>query len=200
MSRIDQISGIVSGAVGVCVAVIDQTVKSLAITAYSRVTHKLAHSLGFVAFTGTCCDRLTVPLCDTFGIQFGHDMQLAIQLFAVAVEPEWEPAFGEFGWLWVSLGAITIFIAFRLFQRNREQERVRIAHQKRWGQRDGESTKDWQSRVKLQEEEIENRRREHEIKVQQNREQAVTRGSRRSVYNDRGEFDPPGGWGAMGPG
>jgi hypothetical protein len=38
MSRIDQISGIVSGAVGVCVAVMDQTVKSLAIAAYGRVT------------------------------------------------------------------------------------------------------------------------------------------------------------------
>ena len=58
MSRIDQISGIVSGAVEVCVAVIDQTVKSLAITAYSRVTHKLAYSLGFTAFTETCCDGL----------------------------------------------------------------------------------------------------------------------------------------------
>jgi hypothetical protein len=42
MSRIDQISGIISGAVGVCVAVIDQTVKSLVIAAYSRVTAKTA--------------------------------------------------------------------------------------------------------------------------------------------------------------
>ena len=47
MSRIDQISGIVSGAVEVCVAVIDQTVKSLAITAYSRVTVRTLIRQGF---------------------------------------------------------------------------------------------------------------------------------------------------------
>jgi hypothetical protein len=178
----------------------EQTVRHLAGAAYRPVTARRPSLLAFKEFLLDCCDSLTVLWSDTFGIQFGHNMQSATQLFAAAVEPEWEPAFGEFGWLWISLGALAIFIAYKLFQRNREQERARIEHEKQWGQRDGESTEDWQSRVKLQEEEIENWRREREIKAQRNREQSLTRRSRRSVYNDRGDFDPPGGWGAMGPG
>jgi len=53
MSRIDQTSGI---AVGVCVAVMPQTVKTPASTAYGRVTPELANSLRFMASLGTYCD------------------------------------------------------------------------------------------------------------------------------------------------
>jgi len=127
-------------------------------------------------------------------------MQPRIQIITTAVEPEWEPALGEFGWLWITLIGLAVFTSFKLVQRNREQERARIEHEKTWGQRDGESTEDWKSRVKLQEEEIEKWKLDREIRVKRSIEQASNRRSRGSAYNSRGDFDPPGGWGGMGPG
>jgi len=59
MSRIDQISGIAAGAVGVCVVSIPRTVETLAGKAYGRVTPKLAYSLRFMASLGTYCDTPT---------------------------------------------------------------------------------------------------------------------------------------------
>lgn len=62
MSRIDQISGIISGVVGVCVAVMDQTVKSLVITAYRRVTAETRICSGFRRFGNTRCDVVRMKL------------------------------------------------------------------------------------------------------------------------------------------
>ncbi len=59
MSRIDQTSGTTAGAVGVCVAVMPQTVKTPAGNAYGRVTPELAYSLRFMASLGTYCDTPT---------------------------------------------------------------------------------------------------------------------------------------------
>jgi len=124
------------------------------------------------------------------------------QIVAVTPEPEWEPALGEYGWLWILILGVAIFVGYKLVQRRREQEEERLRHERMWGQHEGESTEQWQARIKKQEEDIEKWKRERQMKasMRQSRNQNQKRRSRSSAYNERGEFDPPGGWGGMGPG
>jgi hypothetical protein len=125
-----------------------------------------------------------------------------LQIVAVTPEPEWEPVLGEYGWLWILILGVAIFIGYTLVQQRREQEEERLRRERMWGQHEGESTEQWQARVKKQEEDIEKWKRERQMKalMRQSRNQNQKRRSRGSVYNERGEFDPPGGWGGMGPG
>jgi hypothetical protein len=119
---------------------------------------------------------------------------------AVTPEPEWEPALGEYGWLWILMVGSAIFIGYKVIQRRRYQEDARQRHEWMWGQREGESTEEWQTRVTKQEEDREKWKREREQKATSRQAQTHKRRSRGSVFNERGEFDPPGGWGGMGPG
>lgn len=108
---------------------------------------------------------------------------------------EWEPAFGTYGWLWITLAGIAVFTGYKFVRRRIDQAESERRHEKIWGRRQGETEEHWSVRVQ--------RQKDEELKLEHQwdaraREQANRR-PRRSTYNSRGDFDPPGGWGAMGP-
>jgi len=39
-----------------------------------------------------------------------------LQIVAVTPEPEWEPVLGEYGWLWILILGVAIFIGYKLVQ------------------------------------------------------------------------------------
>ena len=84
-------------------------------------------------------------------------------------EEEWEPALGTYGWLWITLAGTAGFVGYKFVRRRMDQTEALRRHEEIWGQRPDET------------------------------EDQTARRSRRSAYNSRGDFDPPGGWGAMGP-
>ena len=127
-------------------------------------------------------------------------MEVSFNQIVAATEPEWEPALGEYGWLWVLLVVSAAYTTFKLVQRKREQVERRRRFEALWGQREGESVDDWQARLKKRDEDREKWKRERERKARQRLSDGQWRSSRGSAYNERGEFDPPGGWGAAGPG
>jgi flagellar biosynthesis/type III secretory pathway M-ring protein FliF/YscJ len=118
---------------------------------------------------------------------------------AVSTEEEWEPALGTYGWLWVTLAGIAVFVGYKFVQRRIDQAAERRRHEERWGQRPEETEEQWQLRVQRQKEDDLKQRQEWEARERARARQQATRRSRGSVYNSRGDFDPPGGWGAMGP-
>jgi hypothetical protein len=74
-------------------------------------------------------------------------------------------------------------------------------HEAIWGQRSGETGEQWKVRVQSQKDEElkRNQEWEAEAKARAGSSKRMYRRSERSAYNSRGDFDPPGGWGAMGP-
>lgn len=116
--------------------------------------------------------------------------------FSATSQTEWEPAFGEYGWLWISLVILASYIVIIRIRNNRSRERARVSYEAIWGQREGESIKEWKTRVKSMEVEIASDDKRRRLRVEEkNKQWAATRGTR-----GRGDFEPPGGWGAMGPG
>lgn len=123
------------------------------------------------------------------------------QLLSVESGPqdEWEPALGTYGWLWITLAGIAVFIGYKYVQRRIDQAAERRRHEERWGQRPEETEEQWQLRVQRQKEDDLKQRQEWEARDRARARQQAARRSRRSAYNSHGDFDPPGGWGAMGP-
>jgi len=119
--------------------------------------------------------------------------------FAVSTEEEWEPALGTYGWLWITLAGIAVFVGYKYVQRRIDQAAERRRHEKKWGQRAEETEELWQLRVQRQKEDDLKQRQKWEARDRARARQQAARRSRRSTYNSRGDFDPPGGWGAMGP-
>jgi hypothetical protein len=118
---------------------------------------------------------------------------------AVQSEEGWEPAFGTYGWLWITLVGIAGFMGYKLVRRRMDQAEELRRHEKIWGQRPDETEAQWKVRVQSQKDEELKRNQEWEAEARTRASQRIYRRSNRSAYNSRGDFDPPGGWGAMGP-
>jgi membrane protein involved in colicin uptake len=122
-------------------------------------------------------------------------MNLFTHQIVVAVNEDTEPALGTYGWVWVLAIGIGVFALYKRHQYKQEQAQAAEHHKYMWEQRPGETVEAWQERLKEQELERKERSR-------QANERAVRRSyrnSRGSSHNRRGDFDPPGGWGGMGP-
>jgi hypothetical protein len=110
-------------------------------------------------------------------------------------DQEIEPALGTYGWVWLLLIGLGLFVLYKRYQRKKDKAEAEARHQFMWGQRPGETIEVWQERV----EQLENRQKEWERKERERASRPATRRARVSSYNHRGDFDPPGGWGGMGP-
>ena len=113
-------------------------------------------------------------------------------------QDEWEPLLGTYGWVWISLTGVALFIGYKVFQRRREEASKRQQHEEKWGQRPEESNEQWQVRVERQLAEDRQRRAEWDARARAGEQAARSRLSRDMARGSR-EFDPPGGWGATGP-
>ena len=120
-------------------------------------------------------------------------------VMAVQSEEEWEPALGTYGWLWITLAGIAGFVGYKFVRRRMDQAEALRRHEEIWGQRSDETEEQWKARVQSQKDEELKRKREWEARARTRASEQTARRSRRSAYNSRGDFDPPGGWGAMGP-
>lgn len=120
-------------------------------------------------------------------------------VMAVQSEEEWEPALGTYGWLWITLAGIEGFVGYKFVRRRMNQAEALRQHEEIWGQRLDETEEQWKARVQSQKDEELKRKREWEARARTRASEQTARRSRRSAYNSRGDFDPPGGWGAMGP-
>ena len=118
---------------------------------------------------------------------------------AVQSEEEWEPALGTYGWLWITLAGTAGFVGYKFVRRWMDQTEALRRHEEIWGQRPDETEEQWKARVQSQKDEELKRNREWEARSKTRASEQTARRSRRSAYNSRGDFDPPGGWGAMGP-
>jgi hypothetical protein len=113
-----------------------------------------------------------------------------------------QPALGEYGWVWVTLVGVAGWLAWRRFNKWRDQREEQRQHDERWGQRDGETTEAWQARVAQQkaddarrEQQWNNERMQREMRNREYRARRAQRGR-----GGRGDFEAPGGWGGLGPG
>jgi len=122
-------------------------------------------------------------------------MNLFFHQIAPAVEEDMEPLLGTYGWVWVLMVGVGLFALYKRYQRKKEKAEAEKLHQHIWGQRPGETVDAWQARLEQQELE----RKEWERRANERRARRSTRNSRGTSYNGRGDFDPPGGWGGMGP-
>jgi len=122
-------------------------------------------------------------------------MNLFTHRIVAAVNEDTEPALGTYGWVWVLAIGVGVFAVYKRYQRKKEKAEAEKLHQHIWGQRPGETVEAWQERLKEQELE----RKEWERKANERRARRSYRSSRGSSQNRRGDFDPPGGWGGMGP-
>ena len=111
---------------------------------------------------------------------------------------EWEPLFGTYGWLWISIAAVAVFVAYKLIQRRIDNAAEKRRHQEKWGQRPDESHEQWQVRVEIQREEDRKRQEEWDARARA-REQSARRRLSRDLSRGHRDFDAPGGWGATGP-
>ena len=114
---------------------------------------------------------------------------------AVQSEEEWEPALGTYGWLWITLAGIAGFVGYKLVRRRMDQAEAL----RQYDQRPDESEEQWKSRVQSQKDEELKRNRVREARSRLRASQQAGRRSERSAHSSRGDFDPPGGWGATGP-
>ena len=110
-----------------------------------------------------------------------------------------QPALGEYGWVWVSIVGIGLWVAYIRLQRQREKRESQRHYERIWGQREDETVEEWQARTAQLRKDIEQSR----IADEQRRARMAAERNRRR-YSDRRrsssrDFDPPGGWGAMGP-
>lgn len=127
-------------------------------------------------------------------VRFPYHLVMAVQS-----EEEWEPALGTYGWLWITMAGIAGFVGYKFVRRRMDQAEALRRHDEIWGQRPDETEEQWKARVQSQKDEELKRNREWEARARLRASQQKARRSNRSAYNSRGDFDPPGGWGAMGP-
>jgi membrane protein involved in colicin uptake len=122
-------------------------------------------------------------------------MNLFTHQIVVAVNEDTEPALGTYGWVWVLAIGIGVFALYKRYQYKQEQAQAAEHHKYMWEQRPGETVEAWQERLKEQELE----RKERSRQANERAVRRSNRSSRGSSHNRRGDFDPPGGWGGMGP-
>lgn len=111
------------------------------------------------------------------------------------IDEDLEPALGTYGWVWILLVGVALFALYKWYQRKKDKAEAEARYQFIWGQRPDETVEVWQERIEqLQAKQKELARKNHERAIRRG-----SRSSRRTSYNHRGDFDPPGGWGGMGP-
>jgi hypothetical protein len=111
------------------------------------------------------------------------------------VDEDLEPALGTYGWVWILLAGVVLFAIYKWYQRKKDKAEAEARRQFIWEQRPGETVEVWQERL----EQLQNRQKEWERKEKERSDRRASRSSRGTSYNHRGDFDPPGGWGGMGP-
>jgi hypothetical protein len=109
------------------------------------------------------------------------------------------PALGQYGWVWISVIGIGLWVAYKRMQHLHHKREARRRHDYLWGHREGESVEEWQSRVVKLRDDLERSRRAEELRKLRMKFDHKQRRYREPHRSHR-DFDPPGGWGAMGPG